>query len=112
VDVALEFAGLPITQQQALAALAVRGRLALAGISGVPFAVDSFATVINREAEIIGVSDHTRDELVTLMGFAQHGQLDLDSVAADQVPLDADAINLRLNALGSFHGHTRSVITP
>lgn len=112
VDVALEFAGLPITQQQALAALAVRGRLALAGISGVPFAVDSFATVINREAEIIGVSDHTRDELVTLMGFAQRGQLDLDSVAADQVPLDADAINLRLNALGSFHGHTRSVITP
>jgi propanol-preferring alcohol dehydrogenase len=112
VDVALEFAGLPVTQQQALAALAVWGRLALAGISGAPFMVDSFATVINREAEIIGVSDHTRDELVTLMAFAQRGQLDLDGVIADQLPLDADAINRRLDALGSFRGHTRSVITP
>lgn len=112
VDVALEFAGLPITQQQALASLAVWGRLALAGISGAPFAVDAYGSVINREAEIIGVSDHLRGELVTLMEFTRRGQLDLEGVIADRVPLDAAAINQRLDALARFHGRPRSVITP
>ncbi|HEX7325950.1 MAG TPA: zinc-binding dehydrogenase [Rhodanobacteraceae bacterium] len=110
VDVALEFAGLPITQQQALASLAPQGRVALAGISGVPFPVDSYGNVINREAEIVGVSDHLRGELVTLMEFASRGRLDLASVIADRVPLDADEINRRLDALEDFHGYTRSVI--
>lgn len=110
VDVALEFAGLPLTQQQAVASLAVQGRAALAGISGTPFAVDSYATVINREAEIIGVSDHLRSELVTLMEFAERGLLDLESVITDKLPLDAAQINRRLDALTGFHGHTRSVI--
>lgn len=110
VDVALEFAGLPVTQQQAVAALAVQGRVALAGISRTPFAVDSFATVINREAEIIGVSDHLHGELATLMEFTRRGLLDLDSVIAERLPLDAEQINHCLDALASFHGRTRSVI--
>ncbi len=110
VDVALEFAGLPLTQQQAVAALAVHGRAALAGISRAPFAVDSFATVINREAEIIGVSDHLHGELATLMDFTRRGMLDLESIIADRLPLDATQINRRLDALAGFHGRTRSVI--
>lgn len=112
VDVALEFAGLPLTQQQAVAALAPRGRVALAGITRVPFAVDSYADVINREAEIIGVSDHLRGELATLMEFTRQGLLDLQGVIAETLPLDAAAINARLDALAGFHGHTRSVIVP
>lgn len=112
VDVALEFAGRPATQQQAVASLAIQGRVALAGICGVPFAVDSYGTVINREAEIIGVSDHLRSELVTLMEFARRGLLDLDSVITDKLPLDAGEINRRLDALEGFHGSTRSVIIP
>lgn len=40
---------------------------------------------------------------LTLMAFTAQGQLDLDSVIAERVPLDA---------LASFRGHTRSVITP
>ena len=90
----------------------MQGRLALAGICGAPFAVDSFGAVINREAEIIGVSDHLRGELVTLMDFCRHGSLELDSVIAQRVPLDAAAINARLDELGRFRGHTRSVIEP
>ncbi len=112
VDVALEFAGLPLTQQQAVAALAVQGRVALAGITDQPFAVDSYGTVINHEAEIIGVSDHLRGELVTLMEFTRQGVLDLASVITDRVRLDAGEINQRLDALAGFHGRTRSVITP
>lgn len=110
VEVALEFAGLSLTQQQALASLAVHGRLALAGISGVPFAVDSYATVINREAEIIGVSDHLHGELATLMEFTRRGLLDLDSVIAERLPLDPARINACLDALAGFRGRTRSVI--
>ncbi len=110
VDVALEFAGLPLTQQQALASLAVHGRLALAGISRAPFEVDSYATVINREVEIVGVSDHLHGELPTLMEFTRRGLLDLDSVIAERIPLDATRINQCLDALASFRGRTRSVI--
>lgn len=110
VDVALEFAGLPVTQQQAVASLSVQGRAALAAISRAPFAIDSYAGVINREAEIIGVSDHLRSELVSLMEFAARGLLDLDSVIAERLPLDAVQINSRLDALANFRGRTRSVI--
>ncbi|MBV2209608.1 MAG: zinc-binding dehydrogenase [Thermomonas sp.] len=112
VDVALEFAGIPTTQQQAVAVLAPQGRAALAGICKEPFAVDSFGNVINYEAEIIGVSDHLRSELVTLMEFAARGQLDLDSVIAERLPLDANAINHRLDDLSGFRANRRAVITP
>lgn len=110
VDVALEFAGLPMTQQQAVAALAVHGRAALAGISRAPFAVDSYAAVINREATIVGVSDHLRSELTTLMAFTSRGLLDLKSVVTDRLTLDERQINRRLDALSAFRGRTRSVI--
>jgi threonine dehydrogenase-like Zn-dependent dehydrogenase len=112
VDVALEFAGLPVTQVQAVESLAVQGRAALAGISSGPFAVHGYPTLINREAEIVGVSDHLRSELVTLMEFAHSGLLDLESVIADRIPLDAGEINARLDALAEFRGRTRSVIVP
>jgi propanol-preferring alcohol dehydrogenase len=112
VDVALELAGLPVTQQQAVASLAVQGRVALAGISRKPFVVDSYGSVINHEAEIVGVSDHLRSELVTLMEFTRRGLLDLKGVIADRLALDAGEINRRLDALADFHGFTRSVITP
>jgi propanol-preferring alcohol dehydrogenase len=112
VDVALEFTGVPEVQTQAVGALAVQGRLALAGITATPFAVPSYPTVIGREVEIVGVSDHRRSELVTLMGFAERGVLDLESVITDQAPLDAGAINERLDALAEFRGRTRSVILP
>lgn len=112
VDVALEFAGLPVTQEQAVRSLAVQGRVALAGIGGLPFTVAGYQTLINREAEIIGVSDHLREELVILMDFARRGMLYLESVVTDRVTLDADQINNRLDALGQFHGKTRTVIVP
>jgi propanol-preferring alcohol dehydrogenase len=110
VDVALEFAGIPATQAQAVASLAVQGRAALAGITASPFAVQSYPTLINREAEIVGVSDHLRGELITLMELAHRGLLDLESVIADRIALDADQINSRLDALAAFRGRTRSVI--
>lgn len=112
VEVALEFAGLPLTQRQAVAALAMQGRAAIAGITQAPFKVDSFGDLICRESEVIGVSDHLRSELVTLMDFLRRSKFDLKGVIADTIPLEADVINQRLDALAGFRGHTRTVITP
>lgn len=112
VDVTLEFTGLPDVQQQAFASLAVQGRAALAGIGSAAFKLRAYPDVINREIEIVGVSDHLRGELGTLMALARRGALDLDGVVADRIPLDAAEINRHLDALAAFRGRTRSVITP
>jgi propanol-preferring alcohol dehydrogenase len=112
VNIALEFTGIPRVQEQALASLGVQGRIALAGIGKEPFQVASYARVINREAEIIGVSDHKHSELLTLMGFANQGLIDINTVVEDVIPLDAARINEKLDDLAAFHSSARTVITP
>lgn len=112
VDVALEFTGIASVQEQALASLRVQGRAALTGIGKTAFRVRGYPDVINREAEIIGVSDHTRGELLTLMAFARNGSLDLAAVIGERIPLAAAAINAKLDALSSFHSPARTVIEP
>jgi len=92
--------------------LAPQGRAALAGITRVPFEVDSYQEVIGREAEIIGVSDHLLQEFPLLMEFARRGVLDLSHVVTKTVPLDAGAINETLDALGRWGGEVRTVIVP
>ncbi|HUX13925.1 MAG TPA: zinc-binding dehydrogenase [Spirochaetia bacterium] len=112
VDVAVEFAGLPLTQGQAISSLAVHGRAALAGITSKPLSLASYAELINREALVIGVSDHRRNELVTIMQFSSRGLLDLDSIIEATVPLTATAINQTLDGLADFRGFTRTVVLP
>jgi hypothetical protein len=106
VDVALECAGLPHVLEQALASLAVQGRLALAGICGAPFAVDSFGAVIKREAEIISCLRSPARRARHLDGLLPHGNLELDSViaprdhwlrnASDWSPKEVDLHSLRV----------------
>ncbi|HNR97135.1 MAG TPA: zinc-binding dehydrogenase [Anaerolineae bacterium] len=112
VDVAIEVIGLPVTMEQAVRALAVQGRAALAGITDRAIAVDTYHDVIGREAEIIGVSDHLLGELSILVEFVRQGKLDLSTVVARTVPLDAAAINRVMDALGEFGGDVRTVIVP
>lgn len=112
VDVALEFTGIAVVQEQALASLGVQGRVALTGIGETAFRVRGYPDVINREAEIIGVSDHTRGELLTLMAFARNGALDLAGVIGERIPLEAKHINAKLDALSKFQSPARTVIEP
>lgn len=111
VDVAVELAGLPVTQEQAVQVLAVHGRASLAGITQKPFTVSSYSTVINSESEIIGVSDHLRGELATLMDFTARGLIDLQGVVGKKVPLDPRAVNEVLDSLQEFRGIARTVIS-
>ena len=112
VDVALELIGLPQTMQQAVRSLAILGRAALAGITALPFAVDSYQELIGKEGEVIGVSDHLLSELPLLIELVRRGALDLDAIVSSTVPLEEGAINSVLDDLEQFRGEVRAVITP
>jgi propanol-preferring alcohol dehydrogenase len=112
VDVVLELIGLPLTMQQSVRSLAKQGRAALVGITERNFEVSPYHDLVNREAEIIGVSDHLATEIPLLLEFARAGELDLSNVVTRTVPLDEKAINNVLDQLQHVCEDVRVVITP
>jgi 2-desacetyl-2-hydroxyethyl bacteriochlorophyllide A dehydrogenase len=112
VDVALELIGLPLTMRQAVRSLAIQGRAALAGITDRTFEVAPYAEVLNKEAEIIGVSDHLAQELPQLLEWARCGALDVSKVVTRTLPLDPKAVNEALDGLERFGRDARLVILP
>ena len=112
VDVSLELVGLPITMQQSVHALGIKGRAALVGITEKSFPLSPYHELINKEAEVIGVSDHLATELPELLRLAQSRKLDLTNVVTRTVPLDATAINQALDRLEEFGDDVRTVIVP
>ena len=112
VDVALELIGLPLTMRQALRSLAPHGRAALAGITDQLLEIAPYQEILNKEAEMIGVSDHLVGELPLLVEWAQQGKLDLAEVVTQTVPLQETAINEVLDRLQHFTGEVRAVVTP
>lgn len=111
-DVALELIGLPLTMQQAVQVLAIMGRAGIAGLSVRAFPVAPYTELINKEAEIIGVSDHLAQEIPLLLEFVEKGELDLTGVVSRAIPLDATAINSVLDRLEMFSDEVRVVIDP
>jgi Zn-dependent alcohol dehydrogenase len=67
---------------------------------------------LNKEAEIIGVSDHLGSELTVLLQWAREGKLDLSQVISHSVPLEAEPINATLDRLEKFGEDIRTVIVP
>lgn len=112
VDVALELVGLPLTMRQAVQSLGKLGRAALVGLSRETFEVAPYSELLNKEAEIIGVSDHLASELPALLDFARTGKLDLSNGIIRTVPLDARAVNAALERLEQFGDDVRVVIVP
>jgi 2-desacetyl-2-hydroxyethyl bacteriochlorophyllide A dehydrogenase len=112
VDVALELIGLPLTMQQAVRSLAKQGRAAIVGITEKNFEVSPYHELVNREAEIIGVSDHLAAEIPSLLEFARTQKLNLSNVVTRTVPLDEKAINNVLDQLQHSCEDVRVVITP
>ena len=112
VDAALELIGLARTMEQAVEVLAPQGRAALAGLTRERISIAPYRDILNREAEIIGVSDHLAAEIPELMRFVLAGALDLSSAVSRMVPLEAAAINRVLDDLEAFRDDVRSVILP
>ena len=113
VNVALELIGLPKTMLQAVRSLSIFGRAAIVGLSNKPLEIETYSDLINKEIEIIGVSDHLASELPQLINLVRKGDLILDSAISKRIPLDADEINSVLDRLDNFGGEEiRTVIMP
>jgi propanol-preferring alcohol dehydrogenase len=96
--------------RQAVQCLAPLGRAALAGLTSDSMSIFPYEELINREAEIIGVSDHLASELPALIEFARTGKLNFPVDALRVVDLDAAKINAALDALQHSIDHVRTVI--
>ena len=66
--------------------------------------------MLNKEAEVIGVSDHLAQELPELIELARGGRLDLGAVLTRTIALDAQAVNDALDELERFGDGVRTVI--
>jgi propanol-preferring alcohol dehydrogenase len=69
-----------------------------------------YTELINKEVEIIGVSDHLAAELPTLVEFARSGKLRFPSDALRFVDLKAEQVNTTLDAFQASIDHVRTVI--
>lgn len=112
VDVALELVGLPLTMRQAVQSLAILGRAAMVGLTRDTFEVASYSELLNKEAEVIGVSDHLASELPLLLDLARTAELDLSQGFIRTIPLEPAAVNRALDRLEKFGDDVRVVITP
>jgi D-arabinose 1-dehydrogenase-like Zn-dependent alcohol dehydrogenase len=112
VDVALELIGKPATMDAAVRCLGRLGRAALVGLTRQSFAVAPYENVINKEVEIIGVSDHLASEIPLLLEFARTGQLQIPDSVIRTISLDAGTINETLDGLEKAGDYIRTVIEP
>ena len=110
VDVSIELIGSDITMGQAVRCLGVFGRAALVGLTAESMSVLPYTELINKEAEIIGVSDHLAAELPSLMEFARSGKLRFPQGTLRVVGLDAAQINAALDEVAKSSDHIRTVI--
>lgn len=111
VDVSLELIGTAKTMWQAVQCLGVQGRAALVGLTAESMSIFPYPELINKEAEIIGVSDHLATDIPALLEFARNGKLAFPPNAIRSVDLDANQINTALDQLQSSIDHVRTVIT-
>jgi threonine dehydrogenase-like Zn-dependent dehydrogenase len=112
VDVALELIGSAKTMRQAVLCLAPLGRVALVGLTAESMSIHPYTELINKEVEIIGVSDHLATEIPPLIEFARGGKLQFPPETLRFVDLDVVQINAALDALQDSIDHVRTVIVP
>src|SRR5215472_874428 len=112
VDVALELIGSAKTMRQAFLCLRPLGRAALVGLTAEPMSIHPYTELINKEVEIIGVSDHLATELPALIELARSRRLRFPLETLRVVDLDAAKINAALDALQDSIDHVRTVIVP
>jgi D-arabinose 1-dehydrogenase-like Zn-dependent alcohol dehydrogenase len=110
VDVSLELIGSAKTMRQAVQCLGALGRAALVGLTAESMSVFPYTELINKEVEVIGVSDHLATELPTLIEFVRSGKLGFPRDALRFVDLDAEQINASFDAFQNPIDHIRTVI--
>jgi Zn-dependent alcohol dehydrogenases len=112
VDVSIELVGSANTMRQAVRCLGILGRAALVGLTAESISVLPYPELINKETEIIGVSDHLAAELPLLMLFARNRKLCFPDGTLRSIGLDAEQISAALDEVAESTDHTRTVIVP
>ena len=112
VDVAIELVGSAATMQQGVRCLSVQGRAAMVALSRESMSLCPYPDLINKEAEVIGVSDHLASELPVLIDLVRSGKLRFPEGTLRFIDLDAAQINAALDAVEKSTDHIRTVITP
>jgi D-arabinose 1-dehydrogenase-like Zn-dependent alcohol dehydrogenase len=112
VDVSLELIGSAKAMRQAVQCLGALGRAALVGLTAESMPIFPYTELINKEGEIIGVSDHLAAELPALMEFARSGKLRFPPETLRFVDLDAAQVNAALDSLKDSIDHVRTVMVP
>jgi 2-desacetyl-2-hydroxyethyl bacteriochlorophyllide A dehydrogenase len=111
-DLAMDLVGSAEVMRRCLEVLAPLGRAVAVGLTPDTFAVGPYTDLVTGESELIGASDHRRDEIVDLLDMAASGGIRLDRIVDRTVPLEAGPINRTLDELAGFGGSVRTVITP
>ena len=112
VNVAVDFVGTTSSMSQTVRCLGIKGRAAMVALTTQPLSVVPYTELINKEVEIIGVSDHLAGEIPELLQFARDGRLGFPEGTLRFVDLDATAINNALDAIEKSTDHIRTVIVP
>lgn len=110
VDVSIELVGSAMTMGQAVRCLGVLGRAAIVGLTTESLSILPYTELINKEVEVIGVSDHLAAELPALMQFARSGKLCFPQGTLRFIDLDAAQINAALDEVTKSTDHIRTVI--
>ncbi len=94
LDVALDFAGVDAVRAQALAALGVRGRLVLVGLSGNPMTIEDSTGFSYARKQVLGHYGSEANHLPQLVCLANLGRLDFVKSVSAVLPLAqaADAV--------------------
>jgi threonine dehydrogenase-like Zn-dependent dehydrogenase len=112
VDVSIELVGSAVTMAQAVRSLAILGRAAVIALTRESISILPYPELINKEAEMIGVSDHLASELPVLLELGRSGKLHFPFGTLRSVDLNATQINAALDAIEKSTGHIRTVIVP
>jgi D-arabinose 1-dehydrogenase-like Zn-dependent alcohol dehydrogenase len=112
VDVSIDLVGAASTMSQAVRCLDNFGRAAFVGLTTAAVSIQPYPELINKEAEMIGVSDHLAAEIPLLIDAVREGKLRFPAGTLHSAGLSAGEVNTALDALEQTSERIRTVIVP
>jgi 2-desacetyl-2-hydroxyethyl bacteriochlorophyllide A dehydrogenase len=96
-DVVLDFVGLRKTIENGINCVGKGGRIVIIGIGRVEeVTVSPYKSIIRKEMELIGVNDHFKSELATLIKLTASGKIDLSTSVTHRIPLEDVNIGMEI----------------
>lgn len=87
-DVILDFVGIRTTVKQSVKSAGLGGKIILVGISPERVEMKPYEEFIQRELELIGLPDHTRNDLLKIIKLLETYRLDLSPLITHKISLD------------------------